>query len=277
MKRLAGLLAAVMTMALALTGCGGNSNSSASAAAGSTGPSPASVNSASATPTIDAIKEKGKLVMLTEATFAPFEYIEDGKVIGADVDIAQEFANDLGVELEVVDMNFDLLIDAVNAGKGDFAAAGMTVDPDRSKQVDFTTKYVKSAQHVIIKKGSGVTADNLDGLVIAVQESTSGDFYATDEINAKEVLRFKSAVEAGSALKSGKCDAVIIDELPAKAIADKSNGELEVLEDKLTDEEYAIACKKGNTDLVDAFNQTLERLMKEGKIDEYVKNHMKVE
>ena len=65
--------------------------------------------------------------------------------------------------------------------------------------------------------------------------------------------------------------------MTAKAIADKSNGELEVLEDKLTDEEYAIACKKGNTDLVEAFNKTLERLMSEGKIDEFVENHMKVE
>ena len=260
MKKLAVLLAAVMAMTLALTGCGSNSNNSSSVA--STGSSASETSSP--TPTI-------------EATFAPFEYIENGEVVGADVDIAQEFAKDLGVELEVVDMNFDLLIDSVNAGKGDFAAAGMTVDEERSKQVDFTTKYVKSAQHVIIKKGSGVTADNLDGLVIAVQESTSGDFYATDEINAKEVLRFKSAVEAGTALKSGKCDAVIIDELPAKAIADKSNGELEVLEDKLTDEEYAIACKKGNTDLVEAFNKTLERLMNEGKIDEFVQNHMVVE
>ena len=273
MKKLAVLLAAVMAMTLALTGCGSNSNNSSSVA--STGSSASGTSSP--TPTIDAIKERGKLIMLTEATFAPFEYIENGEVVGADVDIAQEFAKDLGVELEVVDMNFDLLIDSVNAGKGDFAAAGMTVDEERSKQVDFTTKYVKSAQHVIIKKGSGVTADNLDGLVIAVQESTSGDFYATDEINAKEVLRFKSAVEAGTALKSGKCDAVIIDELPAKAIADKSNGELEVLEDKLTDEEYAIACKKGNTDLVEAFNKTLERLMNEGKIDEFVQNHMVVE
>ncbi len=213
--------------------------------------------------------------MMTNASFPPFEYIgDDGKPAGVDVDVAQAIADDLGVELEILDMNFDLLIDSLKTDKGDIAAAGMTIKPERAEQVDFSIEYVKSAQYVIVKAGSGVTADALDGLTIAVQELTTGDFYATDEVAAKEVLRFKSGIDAGAALSAGKCDAVIIDKLPAESIAANSNGALEVLPDSLTEESYAIAVKKECPDLLDAVNKVLEQMVANGEIDELVTKHM---
>ena len=283
-KILAGILA--MTMAASLAACGGSSAPSSSAdPASSAAPSssaeasaPAESSSSEAsdsTPNIDRIKSAGKLVMMTNASFPPFEYIGDyGKPAGVDVDVAQAIADDLGVELEILDMNFDLLIDSLKTDKGDIAAAGMTIKPERAEQVDFSIEYVKSAQYVIVKAGSGVTADALDGLTIAVQELTTGDFYATDEVAAKEVLRFKSGIDAGAALSAGKCDAVIIDKLPAESIAANSNGALEVLPDSLTEESYAIAVKKECPDLLDAVNKVLEQMVANGEIDELVTKHM---
>ncbi|MEM1483274.1 ABC transporter substrate-binding protein [Oscillospiraceae bacterium PP1C4] len=281
MKKLLALTLA-LTMAVSMAACGKSGKPTESQAASSEAASTASSQAASSvaastsdTPNIDRIKAAGKLVMLTNATFPPFEYIgADGKVAGVDADVAAEVAKDLGVELEIVDMNFDLLIDSVKADKGDFAAAGMTINPERLEQVDFSMEYVKSAQYVIVKKDSTIATDKLDGLTIAVQESTTGDFYATDDVKAKEVLRFKNATETGAALKAGKCDAVIIDKLPAEAIAANSNGELVVLPQSLTEESYAFAVKKGNEDLVAEINKVMQKMIDEGKIDELVTKHM---
>ncbi|MGI6005108.1 MAG: ABC transporter substrate-binding protein [Christensenellales bacterium] len=277
-KSFAILVALLVMLSLLLAGCGnGGSQASPSAPVDSPSTPDAASPSQSEEPgeatEVDAIKASGKIVMLTNASFPPFEYIEGGEVVGIDVDVAGEIAKDLGVELEILDMNFDLLIDAVKSGKGDFAAAGMTVRPDRLEQVDFSINYVRSTQMILVPADSDITADDLDGKVIAVQESTTGDFYVSDEIDAKEVLRFKSAVDAGAALSAGKCDAVVIDELPAKAIAAKSDGKLKVLDDALTEEDYAIAIKKGSA-LKAAIDQTLERLIAEGKLDEYAEKHM---
>lgn len=226
--------------------------------------------------TIEDIQAEGKIYMCTNASFPPFEYGDaSGKPTGVDVEVAQAIADELGVELEVMDMNFDLLIQSVQSGKADFAAAGMTINPDRLKQVDFSVEYVTSAQYVIVKAGSDITVDNLDGLTIAVQEATTGDVYVSEEVEAKEIMRFKSGVEAGTALRTGKCDAVVIDQKPAESIAANSDGELIVLADPATDKEsYAIAVNKGNQELLDAINSVLEKMIAEGKIDELVTKHM---
>lgn len=271
MKKLIALTLAVL-MTTTFAACAGKTETASSAPKDT---SSAASESDLETPNIDRIKAAGKIVMCTNAAFPPFEYVgADGKPTGVDVEIAQAIADDLGVQLEVVDMNFDLLIDSVKAGKADFAAAGMTIKPERLKQIDFTDEYVQSAQYVITQKGSDISADNLDGLTIAVQEATTGDFYASDELNAKEVLRFKSGIEAGSALSAGKCDAVIIDKLPAESIASNSNGELVVSSESLTEESYAIAVKKECPDLLEAMNKVLNKLVDEGKVDALVTKHM---
>ncbi len=237
----------------------------------------------SATPNVDAIKAAGKIVMLTNAYFPPFEYLadelnEDGtsKVVGVDADIAAEIAKDLGVELEIVDMDFDGIILAVQQGKGDFGAAGMTVTPEREEQITFSIKYVKSAQYIIVKADNeAITGSaDLEGKVIGVQMGTTGDFYASDlEATGATVMRYKDAVTASMDLANGRLDAVITDELPAKSIA-ASNEALKLIDEVLTEEEYAIAIAKEKTDLIAAINATLTRLMEEGTIDLFINNHM---
>lgn len=274
MKKLLAL-AMALSLALTLAACGSKAPASSAPAASEAPSQGGSSEAAGDDMSLENIKKAGKIVMLTNATFPPFEYLgSDGSVAGVDADVAAEIAKDLGVKLEIVDMNFDLLIEAVKAGKGDFAAAGMTINPERQAQVDFSVEYVKSAQYAVVKKDSTLKTDNLKGLTVAVQESTTGDFYATDNLEAKEVLRFKNATDTGSALSTGKCDVVIIDKLPAEAIAANSNSELIVLPESLTEESYAFAVKKGNQALLDAINATMKRLMDAGEIDGYVTKHM---
>lgn len=280
---------AMLSMALAgvmlLSGCGGGTDSSVGAGADKTG-NAGDTSQTGDTPTIDAIKEKGEIIMLTNAQFPPFEYQgDDGTIMGVDPDIAKAVADKIGVELKIVDMDFDGIIDALQAGKGDFAAAGMTITEERKKQVDFTDEYVTSAQMVVIPKGSDLTADDeaLSGKNIAVQEGTTGDWYADGDtentgstIKDANVLRFKSGVEAGMMLAQGKADAMIIDQKPAEAIVAAQSDKLELLPTKLTDEHYAFAVQQGQEDLVEVINSVLKDYA-DGQVDELINQHMGIE
>lgn len=268
------LLAGALTVSMMLSGCGAKPEA---------GTGDKATGDMSETPSIDAIVEKGKITMLTNAQFPPFEYTNDaGEVVGVDADVAAEIAKDLGVELEIIDMDFDLIHEGVKTGKGDFAAAGVTINEERAKIIDFTEEYVTSSQFVAVAKGSTVKADALDGLTLAVQEGTTGDFYASgdegySEVAAKEVLRFKSGIEAGRAVATGKADALVIDEMPAKMIVEQNKDAMELLPDVLTTENYAIEVSQDKPDLKEAINATLKRLKEEGKIDQFVTAHMTAE
>lgn len=94
----------------------------------------------------------GTLVMATNATFDPYEYIENGEVVGIDAEFAKALCDKLGYDLEIEDMEFDSIIAAVNSGKADFGMAGMTVTPERQEQIDFTDTYCTAAQNIIVLK-----------------------------------------------------------------------------------------------------------------------------
>ncbi len=295
MKKIAFLLAALMLLTAGLAGCGGNSDVGADtpdnsqsdvqdpADSGEAGPEDAAAPAGDA---VARIKDAGKIVMLTNAQFPPFEYTDDaGAPVGVDPDLAQAIADELGVELEIIDMDFDGLVDALKAGKGDFIAAGFTVSEERLKEVDFSTEYVTSAQMVVIPKGSDLAADDaaLSGKTISVQEGTTGDFYASgdqdmtaSQIADANVLRFKSGIEAGMAVASGKADAMIIDELPATKIVESQSDALELLPTKLTDEQYAFAVNKGCEDLLEVINKVLTEKIDDGTVDSLVNQHMGV-
>jgi polar amino acid transport system substrate-binding protein len=180
-------------------------------------------------------KEAGKLVMVTNAEFPPYEYYDKNEIVGIDVDIARAIADKMGVELDVQDMAFDSLIPAVQSGKADFTAAGMTVNEDRKKNVDFTDTYAEAAQVIIVKEGSEIkTPDDLTGKKIGVQTGTTGDIYADDIENAV-VNRYNKGMEAVMALTQDKIDAVIIDSEPAKVFV-KENSGLVILDEAFTEE-----------------------------------------
>ena len=279
-KKFALALAAFMMMGT-MAACGStNTNENAGSAADGT-------SVTSETPNVDAIKEKGEIVMLTNAAFPPFEYqADDGSIQGVDVDIAQAVADKLGVKLKIVDMDFNSVTNSLKAGKGDFAAAGMTITEERLKQVDFSDEYVTSSQMVVVRADSDLSGDKaaldaaLSGKNIAVQEGTTGDLYASGDkentdstIENANVLQYKSATEAGLHLANGKADAIIIDQKPAEAIVAANDGKLKMLDTKLTDEQYAFAVQKGQDDLRAVINEVITEY-KGDKVDELITKHM---
>ena len=213
------------------------------------------------------------LVMATNAEFPPYEYHEGDEVVGIDVDIASAIAEELGMELKVEDMAFDSIIPAVTSGKADIGAAGMTVTPDREESVAFTDTYAHATQVIIVKEDSDITGpDDLVGKTIGVQLGTTGDLYATDIENAT-VEQYNKGFEAVQALTQDKIDAVVIDGEPAKEFVAESEG-LKILDEAFTEEDYAIAVAKDNTELVDKINDALATLKESGKLDEIIAKYI---
>ena len=125
-------------------------------------------------------KKENELVMVTEAGFAPFEYYENGKIVGVDIEIAKEIANELGKELVIKDVAFDSIINEIKSGKADIGAAGISYSEERSKQVDFSNNYFTSNLVTIIRKNDNETLFNkLDDKIIAVQLGSTADTYVT--------------------------------------------------------------------------------------------------
>lgn len=213
--------------------------------------------------------------MATEAGFAPYEYYEGGEIVGVDVEIAKEIAKAMGKKLEIKDVAFDFVINEVKSGKADFGAAGMSITPERQKEVDFTIEYAVSDQVVIVRNDSSIKSfDDIKNKTIAVQLGTVADQYAEDNYKEASVVKHKKYLTAAQEVKSGKADCIIMDSLPAKELV-KENGDLRILDGVLFQDKYGMIVKKGNKALLDKINEVLRRLIDEGKINEYVIKYSK--
>ena len=258
-KILSAILAGVMlcTTALMFSACGGSNNSS---------------NSSEAS---DSSTTEGKeLHMATNAAFEPYEYVEGGKVVGIDAEIAQAICDKLGYKLVIDDMDFDAIITAVTSGKADFGMAGMTITDERKESVDFTTPYTNAVQVIIVNEEDSKveSADDLVGKHVGVQLGTTGDIYVSD-IEDVTVERFNKGADAVLALTQGKVDAVVIDNQPAKAFVAQNPG-TKILEEDFANEEYAICLAKGS-ELTEQFNGALKALKEDGTVDSVIKKYIK--
>ena len=209
----------------------------------------------------------GKLTMATNAEFPPFEYLENGEMVGADIELAKAIAEHLGMELEISNIDFDAALTGAATGKYDMAVAGITADDERRQNMNFTDAYYKASQAIIVKADSEIkTAEDLKGKTISCQEGTTGEQYLLDD--EYSIQSFKTGAEAVAALTAGKVDAVVIDDAVAKALSAQQNGATVVLEEALTKEEYAIALKLGNDELTNKINEALRALKANGKLAE---------
>ncbi|MBR5637204.1 MAG: transporter substrate-binding domain-containing protein [Pseudobutyrivibrio sp.] len=251
------LVAMIMTLVVAMammTGCG---SASGSAKAG---------------------EYEGELIMATNATFPPYEFVENGEYEGIDVEIAEKIAEELNLELVIEDVEFGSIIAGVESGKYDMGMAGMTVTDERKESVNFSETYAVAVQSVIVPAGS--TIKSIDDISadtkIGVQQDTTGDIYATDDYGDEAIVRYKAGPDAVQALASGKVDCVIIDKEPAKAYVAANDG-LELLESAYAEEEYAICVAKGNDELLEKINTALAKLKSDGTIDEIVSKYISAE
>ena len=221
--------------------------------------------------------QKGKLVMVTNAEFPPYEFHDQNAIVGIDVEIAGAIAEQLGLELEIEDIAFDSIIPEIVSGKADIGAAGMTVTEDRKQNVDFSDTYAHATQVIIVKEDSEIKGvADLEGKIMGVQQGTTGDIYVSGDYGDEAVERYAKGMEAVQALAQGKVDAVVIDGEPAKQYIKEVEG-LKIIDESYTDEDYAIAIKKGNTAMVEAVNAALAELKSEGKLDEIVAKYIQAE
>lgn len=212
-----------------------------------------------------------KVKMITEATFPPYEFLRGHEIVGIDVEICRAIAQKLGREFSCETVDFDSVIPAVISGKADLAAAGITITEDRKKNVDFSVPYVKTGIVVIYKKSVGFTgAEQLKGKKIGVQGGTTSETYVLNELK-QEPERSRSPAESVAALKSGRVEFVIADIDPAKNCV-KGEPDL-AISDFITSEEYAIAIKKGQPELLKAINETIAEIKADGRLAKWIADY----
>lgn len=213
------------------------------------------------------------LVMVTEATFPPYEFRIGSEIVGIDVDIVKRVAEKLGKKLHIEDTQFNSVISHVVTGRADLAASGITVTEERKKNVLFTIPYETAAQLIIVPVNSKLTRpDDLKGAGVRIgcQTATTGyDFVRQNIItnkNSDRIAQYGNGALAIEALKKGKVDAVVLDEGPATTLVKLNSTAIRLLDIPLTKEEYAIAINKKNQALCNAFNEVITELQKSGEL-----------
>ena len=246
--------------------------------------------------------KQDKIIVHTNAFFAPFEYYDGTDIVGVDVEIMKMVAEKMNKDVEFVNVEFSAIIDNVKAGEVcDAGAAGITVTDERKEKVDFSIPYYTSVQYVIFSKNDEsivtktvngkeyIVWEALAGKKLGTQTDTTGWIYTDGEINATAdndygydgvlyntnttLVNFDNAQLAADAIGANQIDAVIVDELPAQYIT-KNNADLKCVplyysgetdaEDAPVEEQYAICVTKGNDELLKAINEVLTDLTKKG-------------
>ena len=220
-------------------------------------------------------KENKKLYVGTNAEFEPFEYREGGNIVGFDIELIGEISKLINKDIEVEDMAFDGLLPALQTKKIDLIIAGMTATEERKKFVNFSESYYKSQQAIVVNKDeNGINNfDNLIGKEVGVVLGYTGDIIVSEIANVK-VQRYNATSEAIMALKSKKVQAVVLDYEPAKNYS-AQNQELKLIETDSESEEYAIAIRKEDTQLLDDINKALATLKENGTYDALLNKYFK--
>lgn len=231
--------------------------------------------------TPDGIKKYGKLVVATNAYFPPFEYKDatTGAITGWDMDIAKAFADKLGVELVIEDMEFDSVLLAPSVDKAHIAMAGISYSEKRDENLDFTIGVFNSSQVIIVKNDSAITGPfDLGGKIVGVQNGTVGQLLAEMDPDwagtgdnaclaaPGTVMKYSTGAEAVLALSNGQVDAVIIDKYPAEKYVEQYAG-TKIAETTVYDDEYAFAVKEGNKELIEWLNAAIAEMKEDGTMD----------
>lgn len=281
-------LAAAAMMAVSFTACGGSESSSVAGGSSAAGSEPSTSSEVASDSeeaiitgdpsehTVEAIKARGKLVVTTEAGYAPFEFLdENDNVIGLDASLAQALADDLGVELDIQNIAFTSVVPEVQAGNADMAIAGLTPNADRKKSVDMSDMYYEGGQCVLILAENAdkyTTKESLDGQVVATQSGALQETIQKEQFSNTEALLLPDFPQCIANLKTGECAAVLIDTISAEQYMETVEGlAISEIPVEIDPEEggNSVAVMKGNTDLLDWVNERIAEYKAEGLIDQW--------
>ena len=287
-KLLALMLCAVMALGL-FAGCASKSAEETAAPAASEETAAAETTTEEAAPAEEAsseeaapaeeasgllakIKSSGKLVVGTEAQYAPYEFKDlDANFAGCDIWLAQQIADSLGVELEVVDMAFDGIIPAVKSGQVDIGIAAFTKTPERAEEIDFSSLYETSAQLLIVKAGDAdkySTKEALAGQKVGAQKGTIQSQLVLSALPDSELFELEKYPALALETQNGNIAGFVVDQAVGEALVATSDGKLEVSNFQFTAEEAsfgkAAVIAKGNEDFVAAVNEVIDKVVADG-------------
>ena len=221
---------------------------------------------------LEKIKSSGKLVVGTEAQYAPYEFKDlDANFAGCDMWLAQQIADSLGVELEVVDMAFDGIIPAVQSGQVDLGIAAFTKTPERAEEIDFSDLYETSAQLLIVKTGNAdtySTKESLAGQKVGAQKGTIQSQLIQSALPESELFELEKYPALALEVQNGNIAGLVVDQAVGESLVATSNGALEVSNFEFTAEEAsfgkAVVTAKGNEDLLAAVNEVISKVIADG-------------
>ena len=263
-------LSAAMLLTV-LTGCG-SSETAAPQDEQATEAQAEEQSAAEASTLLEQIKAKGKLVVGTEAQYAPYEFKDfDANFVGCDMWLAQQIADSLGVELEIVDMSFAGIIPAVQSGQVDLGIAAFTNTPERAEEIDFSDLYETSAQLLIVKTGNAdtySTKEALAGQKVGAQKGTIQSQLIQSALPDSELFELEKYPALALEVQNGNIAGLVVDQAVGKSLVANSNGELEVSNFEFSAEEASfgksVVIAKGNEDLVAAVNEVVNKVTSDG-------------
>ena len=217
----------------------------------------------------------GTLTIGSDIPYPPFEQGRPPDYEGFDIDLINAVADKMGLETQIEDAPFDLILTG-GGGQFDLSISATTITPARENRVDFSDPYFISSQGLLVQEGGDVASlDDLSGKIVGAEDGTTGETYANDNSDASEVRGFPSVDDAFNALSTGQVDAVVADGPTVEDAAANKEG-LEVAEIFPTDEQYGIVLPQGNPGLVDAVNEALQEVKDDGTLGELYEQYFKV-
>ena len=231
------------------------------------------------------VLDAGKLVVATDAAWAPFEYIgANGEVTGADIEMAKYIAEKLGVELELVNVAFDSISTYLMNDEADMSLSAMTITEERKETLDFSIPYTTAQQYIIVMADNETvtTLDDLAGQAVGVHLGTTGDFLVSDEammgvLTGSTVAQYKFLTDAALALKNGELGAIVCDTMLAENLVAVNGGmkcfPVSYKAGPAELEELGIAMKKGDAEFVAKINEIIAPVIADGTVDKWIVEH----
>lgn len=222
---------------------------------------------------LDKIKAAGKLIVGTEAQYAPYEFKDaNANFVGCDIWLAQQIADSIGVKLEIVDMSFDGIIPAVTSGQVDIGIAAFTATPERAEVIDFSSSYETSTQYLIVKAGNEnvyTTKASLKGQKIGAQKGTNQSQIVKNGFPESELFELAKYPALALEVQNGNIAGLVADQAAGESIIESSEGKLVKANFTFDPEDGAVGTKnaviqKGNPELVAAVNEVIDRVVADG-------------